>query len=64
MPARNIRNMKSRAIKQLHLYGDLLVLPITADIENGYAENNIILKENIIQLIDTGIVGINFINPV
>lgn len=35
-------------------------VPVTADIESGYAENNIILKENIKQLIDTGIVGINF----
>ncbi len=35
-------------------------VPVTADIECGYAENNIILKENIKQLIDTGIVGINF----
>src|ERR1035437_653795 len=35
-------------------------VPVTADIESGYAKNNTILKENIKQLIDTGIAGINF----
>jgi len=35
-------------------------IPVTADIESGYAENNSILKENIRKLIDVGIVGINF----
>jgi 2-methylisocitrate lyase-like PEP mutase family enzyme len=35
-------------------------IPVTADIESGYAENNSVLKENIKRLIDTGIVGINF----
>ena len=35
-------------------------VPVTADIESGYAENNAILKENIKQLINAGIVGINF----
>jgi 2-methylisocitrate lyase-like PEP mutase family enzyme len=35
-------------------------IPVTADIESGYAENNSILKENIKKLIDTGISGINF----
>jgi 2-methylisocitrate lyase-like PEP mutase family enzyme len=34
-------------------------LPVTADIEGGYADNDIQLKENIQQLIATGIVGIN-----
>lgn len=34
-------------------------LPVTADIESGYANNNIQLQENIKLLIDTGIVGIN-----
>ncbi len=34
-------------------------IPVSADIESGYAENNIQLKENIQQLIETGIVGIN-----
>ena len=35
-------------------------IPVTADIESGYTENNFVLKENIKRLIDTGIVGINF----
>ena len=35
-------------------------IPVTADIESGYAENNSILKENIRKLIDVGIAGINF----
>jgi 2-methylisocitrate lyase-like PEP mutase family enzyme len=35
-------------------------LPVTADIESGYAENESQLRENIKLLIDTGIVGINF----
>jgi len=35
-------------------------IPVTADIESGYAKNNRELKENIKKLIDTGIVGINF----
>ncbi len=34
-------------------------IPVTADIESGYAENNVLLKENIKKLVDTGIVGIN-----
>jgi 2-methylisocitrate lyase-like PEP mutase family enzyme len=34
-------------------------IPVTADIETGYAENDTQLQENIKQLIDTGIVGIN-----
>ena len=34
-------------------------IPVTADIESGYAENNDQLKENIKRLIETGIVGIN-----
>jgi len=34
-------------------------LPVTADIESGYATTNSRLRENIKSLIDTGIVGIN-----
>ena len=34
-------------------------IPVTADIESGYAENKVLLKENIKKLIDVGIVGIN-----
>ena len=35
-------------------------IPVTADIESGYAINNVSLKENIKRLLDTGIAGINF----
>jgi 2-methylisocitrate lyase-like PEP mutase family enzyme len=35
-------------------------IPVTADVESGYAKNNIKLKENIKRLVDTGILGINF----
>src|SRR5215212_5032334 len=34
-------------------------VPVTADLESGYAENDIRLQENIKKLIDTGVVGIN-----
>ena len=34
-------------------------VPVTADIESGYAENAIEFKENIRAIIETGIVGIN-----
>jgi 2-methylisocitrate lyase-like PEP mutase family enzyme len=35
-------------------------IPVTADIESGYANNDIELQKNIELLIETGIVGINF----
>lgn len=35
-------------------------IPVTADVESGFALNNFELKENIKKLIDTGIAGINF----
>lgn len=35
-------------------------LPVTADIESGYADNETRLAENIRQLLQTGVVGINF----
>ena len=35
-------------------------IPVSADIEGGYANDNSTLKENIKELIDTGIAGINF----
>ncbi|MEO8416003.1 MAG: isocitrate lyase/phosphoenolpyruvate mutase family protein, partial [Ginsengibacter sp.] len=51
-------------------FNDLLILlnkitgnvaiPVTADIESGYADNDIQLRKNIQLLIDTGIAGINF----
>jgi 2-methylisocitrate lyase-like PEP mutase family enzyme len=35
-------------------------VPVTADIESGYAENDIVLAENMRKLLETGVVGINF----
>ncbi|HEV8286714.1 MAG TPA: isocitrate lyase/phosphoenolpyruvate mutase family protein [Chitinophagaceae bacterium] len=35
-------------------------LPVTADIESGYADNDAQLQENMTRLIGSGIVGINF----
>lgn len=35
-------------------------IPVSADIESGYAKNNAELEENMKKLIDTGIAGINF----
>lgn len=34
-------------------------VPVTADIESGYASNDVQLKNNILQLLDVGIAGIN-----
>ncbi|HLG41415.1 MAG TPA: isocitrate lyase/phosphoenolpyruvate mutase family protein, partial [Chitinophagaceae bacterium] len=38
---------------------DSVNLPVTADIESGFAENDIQLEKNIRRIIETGIVGIN-----
>ncbi len=35
-------------------------IPVTADIERGYSDDNSVLKENIKKLVDIGIAGINF----
>jgi 2-methylisocitrate lyase-like PEP mutase family enzyme len=35
-------------------------VPVTADVESGYAENNTVLAENIRKLVNTGIAGVNF----
>ena len=35
-------------------------VPVTADIESGYAENDIVLADNMRRLLETGVVGINF----
>jgi 2-methylisocitrate lyase-like PEP mutase family enzyme len=37
-----------------------VTIPVTADIESGYAKNNAELKENIKMLLAAGIAGINF----
>ncbi|MFI5188102.1 MAG: isocitrate lyase/phosphoenolpyruvate mutase family protein, partial [Chitinophagales bacterium] len=36
-----------------------VAIPVSADIESGFAENNVQLSENIKLLLETGIVGIN-----
>jgi 2-methylisocitrate lyase-like PEP mutase family enzyme len=36
-----------------------VTLPVTADVESGYAKNDVQLEENVKRLIDAGIVGIN-----
>lgn len=36
-----------------------VTIPVTADIESGFSQNNSVLKENMKRLIDTGIAGIN-----
>lgn len=35
-------------------------LPVTIDFEGGYSEDDAILSENIVRLVETGVVGINF----
>ena len=38
---------------------DMVLIPVSADIESGFADNDQELRENIKRLIETGIVGIN-----
>jgi 2-methylisocitrate lyase-like PEP mutase family enzyme len=35
-------------------------VPVTADFEGGYADDDAVLADNVTRLLDTGIVGINF----
>ncbi len=35
-------------------------IPVTADFEGGYSEDDTVLAENIARLLETGVVGINF----
>lgn len=44
----------------LHRIVGSVNVPVTADVESGYASTNSVLAENIRKLIDTGIAGINF----
>jgi 2-methylisocitrate lyase-like PEP mutase family enzyme len=46
-------------LTQLRKIAASVAVPVTADIESGYADNDPELQENIKQLIETGIVGIN-----
>jgi 2-methylisocitrate lyase-like PEP mutase family enzyme len=46
-------------LKILSRIANAVDVPVTADIESGYSNNNSGLRENIKKLIETGIVGIN-----
>ena len=52
IPFTDLLSILQRIVKQVKI-------PVTADIESGYAKNNRTLSENIKKLIDTGIAGIN-----
>lgn len=52
IPFEQVLNILNTVVKSV-------VVPVTADIESGYATNNSELEENIKRLIDTGIAGIN-----
>jgi 2-methylisocitrate lyase-like PEP mutase family enzyme len=47
-------------LTQLGNIANAVTIPVTADVEKGYAENDEELESNIEALIDAGIVGINF----
>ena len=49
----------SDLLRILKRIANSVAIPVTADIESGYANDNATLEANIHQLIDTGIVGIN-----
>ncbi len=53
MPFEEVIHMLTKIVNSVNI-------PVTADIESGYATTNSDLKENIKKLIDTGISGINF----
>src|SRR5574338_119783 len=46
-------------LSQLNKITGAISIPVSADIEKGYADNEIQLEENIEHLIDAGVVGIN-----
>lgn len=47
-------------VQRLKLIAESVNVPVTADIESGFAADNVQLAENMKRLIGTGIVGINF----
>jgi 2-methylisocitrate lyase-like PEP mutase family enzyme len=49
----------SELLKLLKKIVNAVTVPVTADIESGYADNDAGLRENIKLLLDTGIAGIN-----
>jgi 2-methylisocitrate lyase-like PEP mutase family enzyme len=52
IPFADLLSILQRIVRQVEI-------PVTADIESGYAKDNHTLSENIKKLIDTGIAGIN-----
>lgn len=53
LPFTDLLNILQRIVRSVNV-------PVTADVENGYAANNITLAENIRKLVGIGIAGINF----
>lgn len=53
IPFNEVLLILKKIVKSVHI-------PVSADIESGYAKNNQELRENIKRLIDTGIAGVNF----
>ena len=53
IPFKELLNILRKIVKSV-------TIPVTADIECGYAKNSAQLKENIKMLLDSGIAGINF----
>lgn len=53
IPFKNVLKNLKRIVESVNI-------PVSADIESGYATSNAELEENIKMLIDTGIAGINF----
>lgn len=53
LPFNDLLNILQRIVSSVNV-------PVTADIENGYAKNNAALAENIRKLVSIGIAGINF----
>ena len=53
IPFEEVITILTKIVNSVHI-------PVSADIEGGYAKDNATLKENIKKLLDTGIAGINF----
>lgn len=53
LPFNDLLNILQRIVSSVNV-------PVTVDIENGYAKNNAALAENIRKLVSIGIAGINF----
>ncbi|HEY5369545.1 MAG TPA: isocitrate lyase/phosphoenolpyruvate mutase family protein [Hanamia sp.] len=53
IPFKDLLHILDRIVRSVNI-------PVTADVESGFAKNNITLAENMKKLINTGIAGINF----